>query len=110
MGKAKRKVANKSPSSIHYKDRYNYVEIAATIIEQVNIALESEHLLGEALNSGSINMHDFAETLEALFDSKAVDELLNSQLGRGLLFGMYLQITSQSMESDEQEVLDEMDV
>lgn len=108
MGKAKRRVVQAPP--IHYHDRFNYVEVAATIIEHLQEALEDEELLGSALTGEGVNAEEFGAALETLFDNHATQELVNTQFGRGILFGMYLQLKSQAMVDDEAEVLDEMDV
>ena len=107
MGKKPKLIA---AAPIHYKDRYNYVEIAATIIGHVHEVLGSEELLAQALVGGEVNVPSFASVLENLFDNEAIHELVNTQFGRGILFGMYLRITEESLAGDEQEVLDEMDV
>lgn len=101
---------SKKSVAIHYQDRFNYVEIAATIINHLEEALGDEQLLGDALMGGEVNIEDFAIVLENLFDNKAIHELINTPFGRGILFGMYLRIKSESLAIDEQEVLDEMDV
>ena len=107
MGKAKRL---KPAEPIHYTDRFNYVEVAATILEHLDDALGDEELLGETLKGEGVNVNEFADALENLFDTHATQELINTQFGRGILFGMYLQLKSEMMAQDEAEVLDEMDV
>lgn len=107
MGKKSRVIA---AAPIHYKDRYNYAEIAATIIEHVHEILGDEDMLAQALVGGEVNVLSFASVLENLFDNAAIHELVSTQFGRGILFGMYLKITEESLVNDEQEVLDEMDV
>jgi hypothetical protein len=67
-------------------------------------------MLAQALVGGEVNVEAFASVLENLFDNSAIQELVNTQFGRGILFGMYLRITEESLVNDEQEVLDEMDV
>lgn len=109
MGKTKRLVKLKPPGAV-YIDSINYAEVAATIIEHVHEALGDEDLLGQALIGGEVNIEDFAGTLEGMFDTVALHELITTQFGRGILFGMYLRIKEESLVNDEQEVLDEMDV
>ena len=100
----------KKSVAIPYYDRLNYVEVAATIITHLEESLGDEDLLGDALMGGEVNIEDFAIVLESLFDTKAIQELINTTFGRGILFGMYLRIKSESLALDEQETLDEMDV
>lgn len=107
MGKIKRVQKLAGPV---YIDNLNYSEIAATIIEHVHEALGDEDLLGQALIGGEVNIEDFASILEGMFDTVALNELITTQFGRGILFGMYLRIKEESLAHDEQEVLDEMDV
>jgi hypothetical protein len=107
MGKTKRLI---TAAPIHYHDRYNYIEVAATILGHLEEALGDEELLGAALTGEGVNVEEFGAALEHLFDNHATQELVNTQFGRGILFGMYLQLKSEAMVTDEQEVLDEMDV
>lgn len=110
MAKSKRKKAQKEETKettvIHFADAVNYTEVAAILSEKVNrLCVNSKELSFLAAEDG-FDIYKFADVLNDMIDFEMLNELMVSEVGQGILIGIYLM---RSAEVDEKMYIDELE-
>jgi hypothetical protein len=92
--------------TIYYADRLNYQEIAYTVRELLVTALADTSI---AAQEGDIDIEEMAKYLEQGFRPDALQDLLGTTLGKGVLIGSYLEYKLNLSRIEEAEALEELE-
>lgn len=99
----------KGPVTIFYSDTFNYVDLAAIIRDQFFAAIEDHNTMGGPLTEDDVDIIALANFLEMEFQPDALAEFANTQFGRGILLGAYLERSQNEARTEETEALNAME-
>ncbi len=97
---------NKGPVTIHYVNRTNYVDIAAILVQKLADAAVVNPGIAEFMNTEDFDAEMMGQDLVEMFDTEILIDLLNSEFGQGIIFGMYISEKSHAIEAHEAEMLE----
>lgn len=101
-----KKSSKKEVTVVHFADYVNYLEVAAILSEKVEKLCISSKELAFLAAEGSFNLDAFAGMLEHNIDVDMLNELMGSELGKGILIGLYLADISNASLQEEIEQLE----
>lgn len=90
MSKAKAKKDDEQymPLTVYYEDATNFYDIAALLVDKAQNSLATSDLPPETF--GDIDLDFMSKALPECFDVPVLMQLMETDFGQGLLFGIYL--------------------
>lgn len=89
-----------------YDSRLNYSDIAYILYDKVAaLFMDSEYL---QTSNGDIDVEAFTRFLDEGFNTEALNELLASEFGKGMVMGAYLEHQMHQARMDEAAMLEEL--
>lgn len=86
-----KKEKKQKPVVIFYQDAINYGDVAEILLNKLNNALIASKDLALMLpEPESLTPPQFAEELSSVFNPTALHDLMESEIGQGIILGAYL--------------------
>jgi hypothetical protein len=110
MAKSKRKKSKEEEGTthnvVHFVDYVNYTEVAAIITAKVEKLCKSSKQMAFIFQEDGFDLELFADVLENAIDPEMLEEFIGSDVGAGILAGIYLMSVERENQLAEIEALE----